>query len=174
MYISSMVSACLGALSASNDVFTPAAERVLRVKAPQERAPLPIALTSACFLQETWPGVDQTGNGGTGTAQDVRQGVGQTAAPSPGKPVSLPGTGTEKATDASRLVDAPPTFQNTGMVLSQLPGHGPAAVVPHPSYRARLQLCDSCMLQGNFYNLQRVSLSHSMAGLGHCNCIKCL
>ena len=96
-----MMSACLPALSASREVLTSAAEGFSVSRRPRKRALLPIALKISVLLQDTWPGIDQTGNGGTGTAQNVHQGVGQTATPSPGKPVSLPGTGTEKTTDAS-------------------------------------------------------------------------
>ena len=74
--------------------------------------------------------MDQTGTGATGTAQTGTQGVGkQTAVPSASHPTSIPGHGTEKVTDAFRLVDGGSSFHPNTMVLPQLLEPHPAAVV---------------------------------------------
>lgn len=128
-----------------------------------ERAPLPLLLTRVVLLQDSWPGVDQTGMRSTGAAQDGAQGAGkQTTISSAGQTASLPGSGVHKATDASRLVDAPPTFQDNTMVLPQLPEHHPAAVVPYlstcPGDYAKCLSIDISALKNPF-----AALSTSMA-----------
>ena len=119
----------MSAVEGRDEVYCPAQQRVPRKGAP-ERAPHLSSLTLVLSSQDTWPGVDQAGTGTTGAAHAGTQGVGgQSTLPSATHPTSIPGSGTEKVTDASRLVDAPPTFQDNTMVLPHLSEHQPAAVV---------------------------------------------
>ena len=93
----------------------------------------------------------QTGTGSTDAAQDAYPGVGkQTTVPSATHPTSIPGSGAEKVTDASRLVAAPPTGQNNTMVLPQLPEHQPAAVVLGLSKRPEVAV--KCFSNSRFVN----------------------
>lgn len=114
----------------SHEVCSSGPEKGFPNKAHATRAPLLLTPTDNVVLQDEWPGVEQSGTGAAGAPQNVHPGVGQTAAPTSSQPTSFPDGAAHKATDASRLADAPPTFQDNKMVVPQLPLHHPAAVVP--------------------------------------------